>query len=299
MVEMGKVVVARILSPLDGPQVVLRAAVIFMAGFVVASPFHTVAAAAEKNAPEAREQTRDSEVKTKEGESQPDEDQIAEDCVAFVRSTKVVPARAANADCPECPAGGTDLLSFRSMKIDSVSCSGDTCTVTVTIRAVFNRASGETLVGGLTAWIPPEERSAYLSGQTPSGEQDYLVQITYKRSSGGRWRAVEFDRASTPARSGIEGTIVVSPIRPGPIRKDEVAKVAPARDTTFVVKAGDATVKTFVTDSNGRFQIALPPGHYVIEREGSAARIGRWRFEADVRAGEMSKVTWNADSGMR
>src|SRR5437870_8378463 len=102
-----------------------------------------------------------------------------------------------------------------------------------------------------------------------------------------------------PGTSGIEGTVLVSPSRPGPIRKDDGPSVAPVRDAQFVVKAGDATVKTFTTDGEGGFQVALPPGHYVIMREGAAPRIGRWRFEADVVAGQMTKVNWTADSGMR
>jgi hypothetical protein len=107
--------------------------------------------------------------------------------------------------------------------------------------------------------------------------------------------------AETPApgTSGIEGTIVVSPSRPGPIRKGEGPSVAPVGNTQFVVKAGDATVKTFTTDGEGRFQVALPPGHYVILREGAAPKIGRWSFEADVVAGQVTKVNWTADSGMR
>ena len=107
--------------------------------------------------------------------------------------------------------------------------------------------------------------------------------------------------AETPApgMSGIEGTIVVSPTRPGPIRKDEELSVAPVSNAQFVVKAGDATVKTFTTDGDGRFQVGLPPGHYVILREGAAPRVGSWRFEADVIAGQMTKVNWTADSGMR
>src|ERR1041384_2579934 len=84
-----------------------------------------------------------------------------------------------------------------------------------------------------------------------------------------------------PGSSGIEGTIVVSPTRPGPIRKDEERSVAPVRNAQFAIKVGDATVKTFTTDGEGRFQVALPPGHYVIVREGAPPRIGRWRFEAD------------------
>jgi hypothetical protein len=103
----------------------------------------------------------------------------------------------------------------------------------------------------------------------------------------------------SPNTSGIEGTIVVSPTRPGPIRKDEEPRVAPVSNAQFVVKAGDATVKTFTTDAEGRFQVALPPGHYVILREGPGSRVGRWRFEADVVAGQVTKVNWTADSGMR
>jgi hypothetical protein len=101
-----------------------------------------------------------------------------------------------------------------------------------------------------------------------------------------------------PGTSGIEGTVLVSPSRPGPITKDGPS-VVPARNVQFLVKAGDATVKTFTTDGEGRFQVALPPGHYVIVKEGAAARIGRWRFEADVIAGHVTKVNWTADSGMR
>jgi hypothetical protein len=104
---------------------------------------------------------------------------------------------------------------------------------------------------------------------------------------------------TTPSgASGIEGTVLVSPSRPGPITKDGPS-VAPARNMQFVVKAGDTAVKTFTTDGEGRFQVALAPGHYIILREGAGARIGRWHFEADVVAGEMTKVNWTADSGMR
>ena len=103
-----------------------------------------------------------------------------------------------------------------------------------------------------------------------------------------------------PGTSGIEGTVVVSPIRPGPIMKDDDGpSVAPVPNTRFVVKAGDATVKTFTTDAEGRFHVGLPPGRYVVVPEGATPSIGRWRFEADVVAGRVTRVTWTADSGMR
>ena len=165
-----------------------------------------IASCSEKSAPDRHndgntsqahnETVRESktEDEEREGELQPPEDKIGEDCVAFVRSTKVIPAQAARRDCPGCPAGGTDVLSFRQMKTDSVSCSGDTCTIVVAVRAVFNPGAGETIAGGMTAWIPPEQRTAYLRGQTPAGEQLYRIQITYKRGAAG-WKAIEFDRA--------------------------------------------------------------------------------------------------------
>ena len=181
----------------DQPRLnIRRAALIFVAGIITASCSEKSAQDREKNADEVtREPARQSEVERAEGkeELQPPEDKIGEDCLAFVRSTKVVPARAASTDCPGCPVRGTDALSFRHVKTDSVSCSGDTCTVLVTIFSVFNPGSGQTIAGGLTAWIPQEQRTAYLNGQTPSGEQAYRVKITYKRRGPG-WRAVEFDR---------------------------------------------------------------------------------------------------------
>ncbi len=159
-----------------------------------------IASCSEKAAPEpgkaSTETLRESGAETERAdERRPEEDQVAEDCAAFVRSSKVVAAGAARPDCPACPAGGTEVFSFRGAKTDTASCSGDTCSVVVTIRAVFNPGAGDALSGGLTGWISPEQRSAYLSGQTPAGEQAFRVQITYKQRSAA-WRAIEFDRVA-------------------------------------------------------------------------------------------------------
>ncbi|MEY2519055.1 MAG: hypothetical protein QOF24_814 [Verrucomicrobiota bacterium] len=170
-----------------------RAALSFVVGIVIAS-------CSEKSAPDrandsaASDAPRESERVEGNEELQPREDEIGEDCVAFVRSTKVVPARAPSADCPGCPAEGAEVLTFRQMKTDRISCSGDTCTVLVTIHVSFKPGAGERIAGGLTAWISPEQRREILSGRTPSGEQKYRVKITYKRRGAG-WRAAEFDRA--------------------------------------------------------------------------------------------------------
>jgi hypothetical protein len=149
--------------------------------------------ASEKHAGPKREP--DSVVAKEGNESQPHEEEIEEHCVAFVRSTKVVPALTPTSDCPGCSPAGAEALAFRQMKTERISCSGDTCSVLVTIRVSFNPGAGAggRLAGGLTAWISPAQRNAYLNGQPPPGEQAYHVQITYKRR-GEEWRAIEFDQ---------------------------------------------------------------------------------------------------------
>jgi hypothetical protein len=102
----------------------------------------------------------------------------------------------------------------------------------------------------------------------------------------------------TPVPSGIEGVISVSPSRPGPIKKDG-PNIAPARNIEFVVKKGNATVASFTTDGEGGFRVLLPPGHYIVMREDAGAAIGHWRFEVDVLPGEVAKVSWMGNSGMR
>ena len=103
---------------------------------------------------------------------------------------------------------------------------------------------------------------------------------------------------SPSAKTGIEGVISVSPSHGGPVRQG-VPDTAPVANVAFVVQKGDQTVTSFTTDGEGRFQVSLPPGHYTVSRSNYTARIGHWRFEADVVTGQVTKVQWTADSGMR
>ena len=98
--------------------------------------------------------------------------------------------------------------------------------------------------------------------------------------------------------SGVDGTIAVSPSKPGPLRQGDIAQ-APVGNTTFVVNKGTEKVATFTTDAKGHFHLTLPPGHYVVSREGAHGGIGHWRFEVTVVADKMASVQWTADSGMR
>ena len=99
--------------------------------------------------------------------------------------------------------------------------------------------------------------------------------------------------------SGIEGTITISPARPGPIRADEPASV-PLGNATFVVENNNGEVASFTTDGKGRFRASLPPGHYKVSLKGRKSSIGRFGpFEVDVASGNMINVQWECDSGIR
>lgn len=105
----------------------------------------------------------------------------------------------------------------------------------------------------------------------------------------------------TPAESGtgIEGVITISPTRPGPVRADAPVS-QPLANATFVVKDQNGDVASFTTDHEGRFRTPLPPGHYKVSLKGKTRGVGRYGpFEVDVRAGQMTKVQWQCDSGMR
>ena len=107
--------------------------------------------------------------------------------------------------------------------------------------------------------------------------------------------------AQTPSptpNTGIEGVIHVSPAQGGPVRQGAPSS-APVGNVAFAVQKGDENVASFTTDDEGRFRISLPPGRYTITRLNYPVRIGRWCFKAEVVAGEITKVEWVADSGMR
>lgn len=99
--------------------------------------------------------------------------------------------------------------------------------------------------------------------------------------------------------TGIEGVITVGPTHGGPIR-DDVPSSKPLANATFVVGNEKGEVTSFTTDDQGRFRISLAPGHYAVSLKGKKGGIGRFGpFDVDVVAGQMTKVEWQCDTGMR
>ncbi len=107
---------------------------------------------------------------------------------------------------------------------------------------------------------------------------------------------------STPAPkpgTGLEGVILAGPVRGGP-SKQGVPDSRPLPNTEFVVEKENKTVATFTTDDQGRFQLSLPPGHYSVSKKGPRVAIGSYGpFEVNVIEGQMKKVQWNCDTGIR
>ena len=98
--------------------------------------------------------------------------------------------------------------------------------------------------------------------------------------------------------TGIEGLISEGPIFAGPSNHGQPDS-RPLPSTEFVVKQDDNTVTSFKTDEQGRFRVVLPAGHYTVWSKGREGNGGNCSFEVDVAAGEMKKVQWNCDTGLR
>jgi uncharacterized membrane protein len=105
---------------------------------------------------------------------------------------------------------------------------------------------------------------------------------------------------SKAGNTGVTGVIMVSPIRPGPIKKGSESPVAaPLPNATFTVTRDNGSVTRFTTDAMGRFKVLLEPGHYAVLLAENRFPKPCGPFELTVEAGKMTSVEWRCDSGMR
>jgi hypothetical protein len=110
-----------------------------------------------------------------------------------------------------------------------------------------------------------------------------------------------FSSGQTPSGSGtgIEGVITFGPTQGGPIRADTPSS-KPLANATFVVENEKGAVASFTTDGQGRFRTSVVPGHYTVSMKGKKGGLGRYGpFDVDVVAGQMKKVAWECDTGIR
>ncbi len=68
--------------------------------------------------------------------------------------------------------------------------------------------------------------------------------------------------AQSGEETGIEGTVLWGPVKPGPSTPDQPEQEPLA--ASFTVYSGDSEVAKFRSDRAGDFRLALPPGDYTI-----------------------------------
>jgi hypothetical protein len=99
--------------------------------------------------------------------------------------------------------------------------------------------------------------------------------------------------------TGLEGEIRIGPVHGGPARIG-VVDSRPLANTAFVVKKDEKIIASFETDDQGRFRVSLPPGKYTVSKSGGKGKVGMYGpFEVEIAAGQMKKVQWECDTGMR
>ena len=105
--------------------------------------------------------------------------------------------------------------------------------------------------------------------------------------------------SAADSATGLEGVISVAPVHGGPAKMG-VPGSKPLANTEFIAKNREGTLTPFRTDDQGRFNLSLEPGHYTVSLKAKRGAIGRYGpFEADVTAGQMTKVEWRCDTGIR
>ena len=112
-----------------------------------------------------------------------------------------------------------------------------------------------------------------------------------------------FAQTPTPgpekATTGIEGLMRIAPIHPGPARPG-IQSSGPLANATFIATKQGGSANEFTTDDQGHFKILLEPGQYTITRKDQTKGVGRCGpFDSFVAAGQMTRVEWQCDSGMR
>jgi hypothetical protein len=105
--------------------------------------------------------------------------------------------------------------------------------------------------------------------------------------------------SAADSTTGLEGVITVGPVHGGPARTG-LPDSKPLANTAFVAENQKGAVVSFTTDDQGRFHLSLEPGDYTISLKEQRGAIGRYGpFKAEVAAGQMTKVQWRCDTGIR
>jgi hypothetical protein len=100
--------------------------------------------------------------------------------------------------------------------------------------------------------------------------------------------------------TGVSGTVHIAPSHPGPQRIGDSGRAPMGGAAVQVRDANARVVARVVTDAEGRFSAAVPPGEYTLEVDVGHAVLPRCgSAQAIVQEGHISSVELGCDSGMR
>lgn len=108
------------------------------------------------------------------------------------------------------------------------------------------------------------------------------------------------NRAAPSADSGVRGIVLLGPTCPV-VTEESPCPDTPLADTEIQVLRGGDEVASVRSADDGRFAVALKPGHYVLQAMVEAGGPGMFAkpLEVDVSANAWVDVTVSVDTGIR
>lgn len=97
--------------------------------------------------------------------------------------------------------------------------------------------------------------------------------------------------------SGIQGRVVIGPVRP--VARRGVPNQAPHQAKITVLDAAAHEVAVLESDAEGCFRLPLPPGTYVLQPQSRGRYPRASEQKVVVRRDELTQVEVIYDSGMR
>ena len=108
--------------------------------------------------------------------------------------------------------------------------------------------------------------------------------------------------SATPAPSGIRGTVILGPTcatGESPGAYDPVPCLTPYAAELVIVDRDNVLVTRVSAGADGRFEVTLPPGEYVVAPQSSDSFPSAQPLPVEVTPGEYAEIQINYDTGIR
>jgi hypothetical protein len=102
----------------------------------------------------------------------------------------------------------------------------------------------------------------------------------------------------TPRGSGIQGQVLLGPMCPG-AQEGQACPDQPYQATLTVIDRNGIQITQFQTDEQGRFQVALVPGEYILHPESPNGIPFAGDQPFVVETGRYTQISVRYDSGIR